>query len=404
MTDPAHRITLLTPVDAVTLKTALNRIDGSSFDPFTERLLFTEENEDANSNGAGKLHELTLDFPAQHNTLEAFVGLGGFEGVHPDDKGNIYLVEDIGGRKAPAGTTANVDGVADVLLKGARQPNSFVYRYVPNNPRRLQDGGKLQALQVLVNGQPVVFGGTASSNVIADIIAPAQRSLYTPGIRWPFKWITVHESKKDATTAFNATQAAKDAGATPFKRPENMAWLPDSRFRTFYFSATGDTDRPTCEVPQLAARGAWGAIIKVTMDERPSDDVGHSPYDGNMSTFLLGDADHAAFDNLAFANRDQLLAAEDRGDSLHDQLKKLDSVWAFNVRNNRTLRFVALGADERAWAVGKDDNEPTGVIVSNGSPRKDEMVGTLESLETSRGFITQQHGFNNVYEFYKNSK
>src|SRR5262249_22097367 len=39
---PAHRITLLTPVGADG-KTHFNRIDGSTWDPFTKTLLFTQE-------------------------------------------------------------------------------------------------------------------------------------------------------------------------------------------------------------------------------------------------------------------------------------------------------------------------------------------------------------------------
>ena len=63
--------------------------------------------------------------------------------------------------------------LSDTSLRAAAQPNSFVYRYLPNNPARLEDGGKLQALQVSIDGQPLTFGGTA--NAAADIIAPAQK-------------------------------------------------------------------------------------------------------------------------------------------------------------------------------------------------------------------------------------
>jgi hypothetical protein len=63
--------------------------------------------------------------------------------------------------------------LSDTALRAAAQPNSFVYRYLPNNPARLEDGGKLQALQVSFDGQPLTFGGTA--NAAADIIAPAQK-------------------------------------------------------------------------------------------------------------------------------------------------------------------------------------------------------------------------------------
>jgi Bacterial protein of unknown function (DUF839) len=404
VTDPAHRITLLTPVGSNN-KTGLNRIDGSTYNPFTNTLLITEENS-VGVDGIGDVIQITTSWPPVANRLGAFFGRGGFEGVHPDDNGIIYLQEDIGGRTAPAGTLATIDGQPNIPLRSARQPNSFVYRYVPNNPARLEDGGKMQALQVIIDGTPVTFhDSTVPANVINDIIAPAQLKLHTPGTTWPAKWVTIHVSNKDDTTPFVATTAAKAAGATPFKRPENMAWLPDSKFRTFFFTATGDTDAPTGQVPQLAARGAWGSIFRVDMKDdngRGKGKNGKLPSDdATISIFVLGDQEHNSFDNLAFANDSQLLAAEDRGDTLHDQLQQFDSVWAFDVKNKKTLRFIALGRDASAAGPGIEDNEPTGVFVSSGSPTQDEMLGTKDSLDDARGFFTQQHGDNNVFEFFR---
>jgi hypothetical protein len=82
--------------------------------------------------------------------------------------------------------------------------------------------------------------------------------------------------------------------------------------------------------------------------------------DGTILLFLLGDHTHNSFDNLAFANEHQLLAAEDRGDMLHTQLNTLDSVWAFEVKakNKPPIRFIALGRDATSITHG-EDNEPT---------------------------------------------
>jgi len=288
-----------------------------------------------------------------------------------------------------------IDGQPNVPLRRARQPNSFVYRYLPKNPGRLEDGGKLQALQVTINGSPVTFH---ADDVIGDIIAPAQRKLHTPGTRWPIKWVTIHESNANDTTPFVATTAVKAANATPFKRPENMAWLPDSKFRTFFFTATGDTDAPTAQIPELAARGAWGAIFRVDM--RHDQGRAHTD-DGEISIFALGDQDHTSFDNLAFVNEHQLLASEDRGDTLHQQLQKFDSVWAYDVKNGKALRFIALGRDASSAAAGNDNNEPTGVFASSGSPRAEDLLGTNNSLDNARGFFTQQHGNGDVFEFFR---
>jgi hypothetical protein len=401
VTDPAHRITLLTPVNPVTGLTNLNRIDGSTYNPFNNTLLFTEENS-VGLDGTGNVIQITMSWPPLLTRLGPFFGLGGWEGIHPDDQGVIYLQEDIGGATPPANTLATVDGVPNVPLRRARQPNSFVYRYVPKNPRRLEDGGKLQALQVIIDGKPITFH---ADDVIGDIIAPAQRKLHEPGTIYWIKWVTVHESKAGDTAPFVATTAAKAAGATPFKRPENMAWLPGSKFRTFFFTATGDTDAPTGQVPQLAARGAWGSIFRVDLfDDNPRHDEDRRKGDGTIAIFVLGDEQHTSFDNLAFANDRQLLASEDRGDTLHQQLQKFDSVWAFDVENGKAVRFIALGRDATSAAAGNDNNEPTGVFVSSGSPRDDEMLGTKESLDDARGFYTQQHGNGDVFEFFRVEK
>ena len=138
---PDHRITLLTPVDAGGL-THFNRIDGSTWNPFTRTLLFTQEN-----GNLGGVIEMGADFDpntgggAGLRTLYGSLGQGGYEGIHPDDRGNILIAEDVGG------TT---------VTNNAKNPNSFVYRFVPLNRSDLTHG-KLQALQVSINGNPVVF-------------------------------------------------------------------------------------------------------------------------------------------------------------------------------------------------------------------------------------------------------
>src|SRR5436190_12139564 len=83
VTDPAHRITLLTPVGADGL-THLNSLDGSTWDPFTHTLLVTSEN------GAdGGVIELTPGWPPVQRSLDGIVGKAGYEGIHPDDHGNL---------------------------------------------------------------------------------------------------------------------------------------------------------------------------------------------------------------------------------------------------------------------------------------------------------------------------
>jgi len=393
--DPSHRITLLTPGDGVT--TGFSAIDGSTFNPFTKTLLFTQETSSA-GNGMGKVIQLTPGWPPGINTLENFLGLGGYEGIRCDDEGNIYIIEDVSGTR-PGGLGAN-----NVPLNAAAQPNSFVYRYVPNNRARIEDGGKLQALQVVIDGVPVTFN---AADPKGDILSAAQLKLHTPGTSYPIKWVTIATPPKNNPVSLgSATMLAKAAGATPFKRPENLAWLPNSKFRTFFFTPTGDTDAPTSQVPELAARGSWGSIFRVDLRDDGDDDRDDRSRkgDGTISLFFLGDQVHNSFDNINFANERQVFVAEDRGDTLHDQLNTLDSIWAFDVRgrNPKPLRFIALGRDASASGPGQEDNEPTGVFISNGSTKGGELLGTDDALdEKVRGFFTQQHGDNVVYEFFR---
>jgi hypothetical protein len=83
----------------------------------------------------------------------------------------------------------------------------------------------------------------------------------------------------------------------------------------------------------------------------------------------------------------------------------LDSVWAFDVDKRQPLvsavRFIALGRDAVAAPAGAEDNEPTGVFVSKGSTRKEELLGTRKSLDGARAFFTMQHGLNQVFEILR---
>ena len=377
---PDHRITLLTPVDENGL-TEFNSIDGSTWDPITRTLLFTQE-----AGATGGVIEMGSDFDPNTgagqglHTLYGSLGNGGYEGIHPDDRGDIWIVEDVGG------TT--------VLHKG-RNPNSFVYRFVPISPDDLTHG-KLQALQVSISGNPVVFVPVDDQHPNGDTRSDNQLLLHTVGASWPVQWVTVHDTEVDGTDPFDANALAKTAGATPFKRPENGQFQPGSHFRTFFFVITGDTDNTAGTDPVLAARGAWGGIFRV--------DLNASRNNGTISLVVVGDADHASFDNVTFVDdRDTILVTEDRGDTLHDQLDKFDSVWAYKLNSQHTdrniaARFIALGLDRMAT---DEDNEPTGLHMSEGDSTINGLIGTkVFKTNRARLFFTQQHGENNLFEVF----
>jgi len=376
--DPAHRITLLTPEGADGF-THFNSIDGSTYDPFTNTFLFTQE-----AGTGGGVFQVTNTWPPVVTTLDGILGKGGYEGIHPDDRGNLLIIEDAGG------VSVNVNPADPTSPKTAKQPNSFVYRFLPYDRTNISTGGKLQALQVSINGQPVVFN---AGDPVGDTFSANQLQLHTPGTSYPVKWVTIHDTAVDGTASFDANAAAKTAVATPFKRPENAAFLPGSGFRTFFFCPTGDTDATSGNAPVLAARGSWGSIFRVDLRENRNS--------GRISIFVLGDPAHASFDNLTFADTNTLMATEDRGDTLHAQLNTLDSVWTFSLNGRQSAkRFIALGRDATSQAAG-EDNEPTGLHVSNGNPLSFGQPGSMLNLLGARGFVTRQHGDNVTWEFVK---
>jgi len=392
---PDHRITLLTPGDANAI-TGFNSIDGSTWDPFSQTLLFTQEAGNLLGTGTGGVIEMSADFDpingraAGLRTLYGSMGRGGFEGIHPDDQGNIWIVEDVGGT-----TLMNQpNGFGNF----GRNPNSFVYRFVPENPSDLTHG-KLQALQVSINGSPLTFIPVDGNHPTGDVLSNNQLLLHTVGASYPISWVTVHDTAVDGTGSFDASATAKAAGATPFKRPENGQFQPGSRFQTFFFDITGDTDNRAGSQTALAARGAWGGLFRVDLDNTRNG--------GTITLVVLGDADHAAFDNVTFVDdRDTVLLAEDRGDTLHDQLNTLDSIWAYRLNRqhperNVAARFNALGQDKLAGVAGQEDNEPTGLHMSEGDATIGGLIGIREfRTDRARLFFTQQHGENNLFEVF----
>jgi len=387
VTDPAHRITLLTPVGGDGL-THINALDGTTWDPFTHTLLTTQEN-----GSDGGVIEITMGWPPKRTALDGILGKGSYEGIHPDDQGNLVIAEDEGG------TEVSVDPSDPSAPEVAKQPNSFMYRFVPKNRSDLEKGGKLQALQVSINGHAVRFHAADPSG---DVFSQDRLRLHTLGTSWPARWVTIHNTATDGSAPFDANALAKAAGATPFERPENFQFRPGSGFHTFVFAATGDTNSDSGSVPALAARGAWGSLFTVNIANGTS---------GHISILALGDAVHSSFDNLAFADRNTLLAGEDRGDGLHTQLNRLDSIWAYDMADPANpVRFLAEGRDTESEAdaalldadtpgfQNEGDNEVTGVHVSSGSPFVAGMQGRAGSLAGARWFFTQQHGKNNLWE------
>jgi len=408
--DPAHRITLLNPLASDATDSGVRSIDGSTYDPFTGQLLFTAEAGNLGGVFGQSLKWSGATAPPVKN-YDGSMGKAGYEGVHNDKLGNLMLVEDTGG------SNVTDNGAATVV----KQPNSFVFRFVPKKAGDL-GAGKLQVLQVSYNGAPIVFHSAATDGPQAardDALGEPIKALHS-GQTLDAKWVTIHDTDVDGTSAFDANALAKAKQGTPLKRPENGKFVPGTGFRSFVVDETGDTNADAGNYPGAAERGAWGALLRVDMPKAGADTA-------TVKALVVGDKTHASFDNVAFLDKNTVLVTEDRGETLHQQLNALDSLWSFDITksldriNADAKRLEAQGRDPEATSdIGlkeippvrthnDGDNELTGIHVSDGSTAVDGILGSdlpkgAGGWSPWRIFITGQHGANITYEFLATGK
>jgi hypothetical protein len=380
--DGAHKVTILASTDRT--GAALATIDGSTWDPFAQRLIFTTE-----TPGQPE-YQATLGFPSLVDDISGSIGRGGYEGVQIDSAGNLWIVEDVPGRSFP--------DFAHALL-----PNSFIYRLVKKRPADLTRG-KLQVLQLisLETGQPIAFRGTATDAVSWDRI-----DLHKYGNVFTANWITIHDTDVDGNAPFDANFLAKAQLGTPFKRPANGQFRPDTGFKELYFVETGDLNGFT---EFGSTFGGFGAVLKLTQSSPTADT-------GTLSLLYLGDLAHTGLDNCTFLSKNQLLIAEEAGDRLHALRNALDSAYLLDVTldysnpANQPVRLIAQGRDPSAVLdsafIGiplfsnQGDNAITGIHMSNGDPSTAGILGAaVPKLLTGgwRLFFTGQHGDNTTWE------
>lgn len=390
--DAAHRVTLLASTDVN--GQALPNFDGSTWYPFSQRLLFTAE-----LGNRGGVWQATVDFPSTVEDISGVTGRGGYEGIQADIDGNLIIVEDVGGKTG-------------AVNRNARQPNSFIYRLIPNDPRDLKLGGRLQALQVMSKAHPgpIVFH---AGDVDGDITSQDMKDLHTYGNVFDTRWVTIHDTSINGMAPFDANALAKGAGATPFKRPENGQFRPGSGFHEFFFDETGDTNANT----EAANFGGFGSIMRLIQSS--GSDA------GKLTMFYKGDVTHTGFDNVAFWSEHEIVFVEDAGDGLHGQRNALDSAYLFDLSvdysnpANQPVRVLAQGRDPSATidaGLGSipgsgfqndGDNEITGLHVSDGDPTFRGLLGAKipQPFDGSwRVFYTQQHGDNVTWEIVRADK
>ena len=155
-------------------------------------------------------------------------------GIQDDSEGNLIIDEDIGGSNKP-GTKA-------------RQPNSYLFRYVPKNRVTSSTASCRRCACCNESGEPITFASQEALN------SPDQVALHTYGKSFKTRWITIHDTATEGNAPFVAGPLAKAAGATPFKRPENGASSP-APASSFFFDETGDTNKESVENPTPGAGG-----------------------------------------------------------------------------------------------------------------------------------------------------
>ena len=244
---------------------------------------------------------------------------------------------------------------------------------MPTDRTDLTKGGKLEVLQVfsrLQQGQPIVFH---DGKVDQDILSPDRKDLHVYGESFSTQWVTIHDTAVDGTRAFDANALAKKAGGTPFKRPENGDFRPGVGFRQFYFDETGDTNLLS-EAEAGADYGSDGSVYSLTQSAPTADT-------GTLRLLYRGDPQHNGFDNVTFLSKDQLVAVEDAGSTVHTQRNGLDQGYVLNLRDDygHSPAYGATGgpAPLRMIAEGRDPLATTDALLiadsaTNGFQNEDD--------------------------------
>ena len=381
--DAAHRVTKLAETEADG-STPVPVIDGSTWDPFAQRLLFTTE-----GGSPGGVVEATLDYPSKVSNLWGVLGQGGFEGIQNDEYGNVYIVEDSGGPRAPSTRTrSSPTASSSASSRRIRRTSTRAASCRPCRSRRSSTPGR---------------SCSTPGKADADILSADTKDLHTYGHVFKTLWVTIHDTAKDGTAAFDANAAAKKAGGTPFKRPENGVFKPGTDFKKFYFAETGDTTLASEAGTQY---GGFGTLQELTQDPKSNS--------GTLRLFYQSDKTHSSFDNVTFFDKSHLIAVQDQGDGLHTAINALDSAFMFDVNEDysggaQPLKVIAEGRDPSATidsAIGgtsgngfnnEGDNEITGIHESNGDPTADGLLGAAIPKGLGDGwrlFFTHQHGDN----------
>ena len=216
--DAAHRVTIMASKDRT--GAALDAIDGSIWDPFAQRLLFTAED------SGGPEYQATLGFPSLVEDISGSIGRGGYERIQNDSAGNVWIVEDVGGAVATA-------------TPHAKTPNSFIFRFVP---RRSDDltRGKLRRCR----SPPCVRASRSHSTRPTSTRCPPTSAACTP---------TARSSTPNGSRCTTPTSTATRP-STPTRWPRPSWRRPSSARRTACSAPASGSRSSTSPRPVIRPR------------------------------------------------------------------------------------------------------------------------------------------------------
>ena len=291
---------------------------------------------------------------------------------------------------------------------------------MPYRKRDLDAGGKLQVLQVKgKDGNPVTFtGGDAptQAQVDADITSAFMRDLHTYGNSFDTTWVTVHDTAVDGTATFNANSLAKAKGGTPFKRPENGQFRPADGFTEFFFTETGDTNLLS------GANGPSGASYG-GLRRRPAADPAGPVGEHRQAAAVLPRRRRRTRASTTSRSSTGTTWPRSRTPARRCTPSAARSTRATRSRSAAARAHPTSSGSSRAAATrrrrstprsrgfgkNEDDNEITGIHLSDGDPSVGGLIGTDNPRFLTRGdgdhgsddwrlFWTQQHGDNITWE------
>ena len=179
VSDPTHRITLLTPGDGKT--TGFNSGDGSTWDPFAKVMLYSQEA----SPTTGGVIEQSPFWTLEHPTCREPPSTAAWAAAASRASTPTATATSSSSRTRAARRCRSTPTTRPARST-AKQPNSFVYRFVPDHPGDLTKG-KLQVLQVTIDKQVLTFTCTATptscpaspAQASGDVFSTAQLKLHS---------------------------------------------------------------------------------------------------------------------------------------------------------------------------------------------------------------------------------